>query len=300
MTASPLPFASLGNEFLRLDYLPSIGPRIIGLYAKGRKNNLLAETPDIHWHTPHGEYYLRGGHRLWTAPEDPFYTCPEENVNVTVEEGKVSLKSDVDASGLEKEIFFRLDKNCVALTHRVTWHGKEPIKLAPWTITQLPLGGMAILPQSDADGLLPNRNLVFWPYSRINDERLELHDDLILLHGRPSKQAFKIGNYNSHGWIAYLRDDVLFTKRFSNQQNNVFPDLGCNVEAYVQDSCLELETLASLSTLNPKESVTLEEIWEVTIAEYSTTLEDARRISMQISLNEKDAAVHGEKVNLEA
>jgi len=39
---------------------------------------LLAETPNVHWRTPHGEYHLRGGHRLWTAPENPFYTCPED------------------------------------------------------------------------------------------------------------------------------------------------------------------------------------------------------------------------------
>ena len=31
--------------------------------------NLLAETPDIFWPTPDGDYYLRGGHRLWHAPE---------------------------------------------------------------------------------------------------------------------------------------------------------------------------------------------------------------------------------------
>jgi len=284
MTASQLPFGSIENEFLRVDYLTTIGPRIIGLYAKGVEDNIFAETPDIHWHTQHGEYYLRGGHRLWTAPEDPFYTCPEDSVTVTAIEDKVILRSDVDASGLEKEISFRLDENCVALTHRVTWHGKEPIELAPWAITQLPLGGVAILPQPDAEGLQPNRNLVFWHYSQINDERLELHDDLILLHGRPSDQAFKLGYYNSHGWIAYQLGSVLFTKRFLSQRNHGYPDLGCNAEAYVQDSFLELETLGPLSILNPNESMTLEDVWEVSIGEHITTLEDARRISKQLSL----------------
>src|SRR5687768_17322950 len=162
MMITPLPFASIENEFLRVDYLSTLGPRVIRLYAKKAEVDLFAKTPDVHWSTPHGEYYLHGGHRLWTAPEDPFYTCLEDNVNVIPEEDKVTLRSDVDVSGLEKEISFELDENCLRLVHRVTWHGSEPSELAPWAITQMQLGGTAILPQSLSEGLQPNRNLVFW------------------------------------------------------------------------------------------------------------------------------------------
>lgn len=276
-------FASVENEFLRVDYLTEIGPRILGLYAKGLEGNLFAVTPDQHWPTPHGEYYLHGGHRLWTAPEDPFYTCPEGNVTIIDEQTRVTLRSSVDPAGLEKEISFRLDENRVRLSHRVTWHGRQPIELAPWAITQLKLGGMAILPQSTAeDGLLPNRNLVFWPYSRLTDERLALHDDLILVHGRPAQEAFKIGNYNPYGWIAYSMENVLFIKRFSVQAMDRYPDMGCNVESYVKDSCVELETLGALTTLQPGESVTYEEIWEVHPGEYPAGLDTARAISRQL------------------
>lgn len=284
MKISTLPFASIENDFLRVDYLTTTGPRIIGLYAKGEDGNLLAETPDVHWPTPHGEYYLLGGHRLWTAPEDPFYTCPEDNVKVTTEKNKVILQSDVDASGLEKEISFLLNENCVELTHRVTWHGKEPIELAPWAITQLRLGSLGILPQSDSDGLLPNRNLVLWSYSHVNDERLELYDDLILIRGCKREQAFKIGNKNSYGWIACLLGNALFVKRFAVNNPDQYPDMGCNAEAYVKDSCLELETLGPLTTLRPKESATHKEVWEVTVGEYPTTLEAARRIGKRLLL----------------
>lgn len=283
MAASPLPFASLENDFLRVDYLTTTGPRLIALHARGVEGNLLAETPDIHWTTPHGEFYLRGGHRLWTSPEDSFYTCPEDGLNVTIEKDKVTLRGEVDASGLEKEISFHLDQNRVLLTHRVTWHGKEPIELAPWGITQMRLGGMAILPLSATRGLQPNRNLVLWPYSQVRDERLELHDDLVLIHGRASERAFKIGNFNSHGWIACLWDKVVFVKRFSADHSCKYPDMGCNVEAYVKDICLELETLGPLTLLQPKESVTYAEAWEVSVVDHSCTLEDARIISKQYS-----------------
>lgn len=287
MGHSPLPFASIENKFLRLDYLTSTGPRIVGLYAhgaKGTEGNLLAETPDAHWPTPHGEYYLHGGHRLWTAPEDTFYTCPEDGLNVFEEKDKIILRSPVDASGLEKEIAFHLDENCVHLTHRITWHGDQPIEFAPWGITQLQLGGMAILPLSSSEGLEPNRNLVFWPYSQIHDERFELQDDLILLHGRSSEQAFKIGNFNSHGWIACTVDNILFIKRFSWDESKTYADMGCNVEVYVNNACIELETLGPLTKLDPGESITHDETWEV-IADtvYAATLESARAICKRLS-----------------
>lgn len=282
MDLYPHPFESLENEFLRVDYLIDLGPRIIGLYAKGLEGNIFAVTPDAHWPTPHGEYYLHGGHRLWTSPENPFYMCPEDNVSIKREGNRITLQSSADASGLEKAISFQLEGNRVALTHRVAWHGSEPVELAPWAITQVRLGGMAILPQSSIDtGLLPNRNLVLWPYSRVRDERFKLHDDWILVQGRSDSVAFKVGNYNPYGWIAYALEEVLFTKRFSTNPVNRYPDMGCNVECYVKDTSVELETLGALTTLQPQEALTYEETWEVTIGKYPATLETALAISRQ-------------------
>ena len=129
MFESKLASAWIENEFLRLEYLTTTGPRIVGLYAREHECNLLAETPNIHWETPHGEYFLRGGHRLWTAPENPFYTCPEEGLSVIEENDSVTLKGWVDAACLEKEITIRLEDNRVHLSHRITWHGGYSIQI---------------------------------------------------------------------------------------------------------------------------------------------------------------------------
>lgn len=289
MTASafPLPFASIENDFLRVDYCTTVGPRVIGLYAKQAEVELLVPTPDIHWSTPHGEYYLYGGHRIWKAPEDSFYNCPEDNVTVASENDRVRLQSGVDASGLQKEISFRLDENRVLLTHQIIWHGHEPIELAPWTITQLPLGGVAILPQSSIqEGSAPNRSLAVFPYASITDPRLELHDDLILVHGAASEKVFKAGSYNPFGWAAYLLEKVLFVKRFPVSDFRMLPDMGSNVETYVWDAYLELETLGKLTWLNPGEAVSFEETWEVIPGDYPITYEAARATVKQLLRNQ--------------
>jgi hypothetical protein len=283
MSTSPLPFESIENHFLRVDYLTTVGPRIIGLYVKQANLELLVQTPDIHWPTPHGEYYLYGGHRVWKAPEDSFYNCPEDDVTVVTETDRVRLRSGVDASGLQKEISFCLDEDRVMLTHQIAWHGQESIELAPWTITQLRLGGVAILPQSDImAGSMPTRSLAVWPYASIADPRLELHDDLILVYGSADQKYFKAGSYNPFGWAAYLLDKVLFVKRFPVSDFRTLPDMGSNVESFVWDSYLELETLGKLTSLNPGESVFFEETWEVIPGDYSITYETARTITKQL------------------
>jgi hypothetical protein len=142
---------------------------------------------------------------------------------------------------------------------------------------------MAILPFSKKQGLQPDRNLVFWPYSDIKDERFELQDELILLHGQASNVAFKAGNRNSVGWIAYASKDALFIKRFPVTETENYPDLGCNVEAYVKDSCLELESLEPMRIFHKNESVTHEETWEMLAGEYPATPETAQRIRKQLS-----------------
>ena len=278
MSESKLPSAFIENEFLRAEYLTTTGPRIIGLYARGATGNLFAETPDVHWTVPHGEFYLRGGHRLWKAPEDSFFNCPEEGVTVIEGDG-VTLRSPVDASGLEKEIAFRLDGNRVHLSHRITWHGESPLELAPWTITQLRLDSLGVLPLKGVAGSdsAPNRSIVIWPYTSLKDERLELHDDFILVHGKPRAISLKVGGLNSHGWLACALGNALFVKRFA-VENGTFPDMNSNVESYVKDACIELELLGTMRTLEKGESVTLEETWEVIIGDFPPTLETARII----------------------
>lgn len=278
MSASKLPSKSIENDFLRVEYLTTTGPRIIGLYAKGVKGNLFAETPDVHWSVPHGEFYLRGGHRLWKAPEDAFYNCPEDGLTV-IEGNGVTLRSPVDVSGLEREITFRLDGNHVHLSHRIFWHGESPLELAPWTITQLRLNSLGILPMQGVAGSdsAPNRSIVIWPYASLKDERLELHDEFVLVHGKPMDVSLKVGGLNSHGWLACALGDALFVKRF-DVEDGMFPDMGCNIESYVKDVCIELELLGTLKTLNKGESAIMNETWEVIVGEFPANLETARII----------------------
>jgi hypothetical protein len=267
-----LPTQTIGNHHLQLEFLADAGPRIVRLSLAGARENLFAELPRKKIETPHGDYFLRGGHRLWHSPEAMPRTYLPDNAGVTIQpvEGGVRLWQPTEAlTGITKNIELRLDpKRAVAtITHRLLNDGAETVEFAPWAITMLPLGGTAILPQTvgaiDEAGLLPNRNLVVWPYTRIADARLELGDDLIQIQAHAALPALKIGCMNRHGWLAYLRNGTLFVKRFKPQPDRAHPDFDCNTEIYCNDEFIELETLGPLTRLQPGQSVSHVETWEV-------------------------------------
>jgi hypothetical protein len=266
-----LPTYTLKNGYLQLDILANAGPRIVRLRRAGSDENLLAETPDIHWDTPYGPFYIQGGHRLWHAPEAFPRTYHPDNDGLKLEplpEGLRLIGRTETASGIRKEIEIHLEAGepKLKLVHRLVNESAWPVRLAAWAITQLPLGGTMHLPQPNqpADNeYLPNRRLALWTYTRLQDPRLELADDFIRLHAHPDPQALKIGCYNTHGWAAYVRSGVAFIKRFNLTPNAEYPDYGCNVEVYCKDRFCELETLGPLTTLNPGQAVTHIEEWEI-------------------------------------
>jgi hypothetical protein len=268
-----LPTRLICSRYLKVEYLAEAGPRLVRLCLRQPANaeNLLAETPHVSWPTPYGDYHLRGGHRLWHAPEAAGRSSIPDSTGLEVVEladGVRLCQPTEPDTGIRKsvEVHLHPDRPALTLKHCLLNDGLWPVELAPWAITQLALGGVAILPQPtaplDLHGLQPNRNLILWPYTRSADARLELHDDFWLVHGRPQLPPCKIGYLNQRGWAGYLLHKTLFIKRFGSEVQRPYPDWGCNVEVYCNDVCLELETLAPLSRLAPGQSATHVEQWE--------------------------------------
>jgi hypothetical protein len=267
-----LPTGTLGNDHLRLEYLAEAGPRLVRLFLNGLApdQNLLAEMPDVVWPTPFGPYHVYGGHRLWHAPEAAprTYIPDDDDLVVSDVPGGVELCRPTEApSGLGKSLTILLhpERAALTLTHCISNQSLWPVELSPWAITQLPLGGVVILPQPSCPAdhpLSPNRHLVLWPYTSWADPRLGLHDEYCLLHARPRLPPCKIGYFNGRGWAGYLRDGVLFVKYFQPRAERLHPDMGCNVETYCNDRYVELETVAPLSQVEPGQSVKHVEVWE--------------------------------------
>jgi hypothetical protein len=98
----------------------------------------------------------------------------------------------------------------------------------------------------------------------VKDPRLEINDDFVLVQANAKTPALKLGSWTSQNWIAYWLDEILFVKRFETSGfPGEYPDFGCNVEIYCNDQFIELETLGPLHALQPGESVSHVETWEI-------------------------------------
>jgi hypothetical protein len=251
-----------------IEVLVGGGPRIVRLGLPGREN-ILAESPDVGWDAGYGRFELLGGHRLWFAPETPECSVPDSAglELVAAPSGALLIGAVQEPTGLRKEMDIWLDPQSAAVSVRHTFRneGVRTLELSPWPITQLRLGGVAVVPQPAAvteHAMKPNRLLVIWPYASWLDDRLSLGEKGLTVAGRSGSQ-FKIGCLSAAGTIAYLREGLLFVKRFDPAVDAPHADLGTNVQIYCDAGSIELETLGPLVRLAPGDSTSHDEHWEL-------------------------------------
>lgn len=269
------------NDSLSLLVTESVGPRIISLRFKDR-GNIFAELPDTMLECPGiGTLKLWGGHRLWHAPEDPRRTYLPDDQPVQIAEipnGLQVVQALELQTGIVKSLSITLvdHSSQVIVDHTLENHGLWTIELAPWSITQLKPGGYAILPQhagnSDEFGLLPNRNIAFWPYTDISSSHIVCGNQYVFVSADMQAGALKLGYPNPTGWIGYIVDQTLFVKYAEYQAGAEYFDRGSSSECYCNPDFLELETLGPRTSLSPGERVTHRETWKIfEVADFSPT-----------------------------
>ena len=258
----------LTNKTMKLLVTRSVGPRILSLgFLDG--GNILAELPDFVTDCPGvGAFHFYGGHRLWHAPEELHRTYLPDDSAVDIAPLKdgllVTQKTEIQ-TGLQKslEICLAEESAKVVITHRLTNHGLWPVTCAPWAITQLKPGGVAILPLAQEDtGLLPNRSLVLWPYTNMSNPNVQWGSNYILVNASMDT-PFKVGFPNPRGWLAYWLDRTLFVKRAQHEAQADYYDYGSSSECYCNDKFLELETLAPIGTIAPGAIASHVETWNL-------------------------------------
>jgi hypothetical protein len=261
----------LKNNYLKIEYLTT-SLRIVGLLPADKPNMLADLRNAAPVSTPYGDFHFLGGHRLWHAPEAmPRSYIPDDGEITIIDllDGVILEGRTEPGTVIRKQIEIRLavDKPCATLTHTLINDGLWPVELAPWAITQFRLGGRVILPMpvgnTDPAGLLHNRQISLWPYTRINDPRLSLDDSFVLFKADGVLPPFKMGYFNSLGWIAYWVNGVLFRKSFDVHLGSSHPDNNCNAEMYCNDHFVELESLGPLKTMNPGASLIHIETWDI-------------------------------------
>ncbi|MBO9318978.1 MAG: hypothetical protein J7460_08125 [Chloroflexus sp.] len=258
---------TLDNGFLKVLVTQSVGPRVLALIVRGDAN-LFAELPSLAIERPgQPPFRFYGGHRLWHAPEDPVrtYLPDDRKVDVEILPDGVKVSQVEPLTGLSKtmEVHLAAERPWVIVTHTLTNVGLWPISCAPWAITQLKVGGVAILPQSRIQtDVLPNRSLAIWPYTDLKSPFVKWGNSYILVEACMNS-PFKIGFPNPRGWLAYWWNQMLFVKRAPFDAEARYCDFGSSSECYCNEHFLELETLGPMRFLERGAATSHVEIWEV-------------------------------------
>jgi hypothetical protein len=267
------------NEHYELLIPLEIGPRILSFRRHGGPN--LFKIIESQMGTrDEQEWVPRGGHRLWTAPEDLTRTYAPDNSpiqwNTTAE--TVEFTQEDRQSGLRKTICLSFVNQWVEVVHRITNLAPEPTSFALWALTVLAPGGFACLPlppkaahpgppsnARSAQDYAPNQSLILWPFTNLNDSRIYWGKTAV--HLRQDSQAnepTKFGLAHTERWAAYLLGEEAFIKEFGYEQTLKYPDRGCNFETFTNAEMLEMETLSPwYEVVRPGQTLEHRERWRL-------------------------------------
>lgn len=262
--------ARLANSQIELVVTGDVGPRVIRLNFLGQ-DNLFAEYPDQVGQTGGDVWRIYGGHRLWHAPEgNPRSYFPDNQPVQLHFDGQILhvLQPVEPTTGIQKalDITLAADAAHVRVVHRLTNHGVWPVNLAPWALSVMAPGGVAVVPLPPRGehprDLLPVNSLTFWSYTDMSDPRWTWGRKYILLRQDPNAAVpQKFGASLPDGWAAYALNRNLFVKTYQHIPGAAYPDFGCSFETFTNSNMLEVETLGPLTQLQPGASVEHIENW---------------------------------------
>ena len=166
---------------------------------------------------------IRGGHRLWSAPEDfgkedsLCYSLDNSEVEHSIEdEFTVRVSNLIEKpTKIRREMVVRLEPKSPRITveHRITNQGDIPLELAPWALSVMAPGGYAILPQppqgKHPQDYLPNRSIIAWPFTDLSDERFRVGtgNDLFVSNAASAVQN-RIASFRRMGRVCARRSFV--------------------------------------------------------------------------------------------
>lgn len=260
------------NSEVELVVTSDIGPRIIRFGFVGGQN-LFKEYSEMLGKSGEKEWMIRGGHRLWAAPEDQTLTYALDNGPV-----KIEIRGDIlevtqpveQTTGLQKQIIVKMAATGanVEIVHRIKNTNPWAIEFAPWALTVMAPGGVGITgfpPRGKHPDILPPTNpLVMWAYTDFSDKRWQYTKKYLALHqDAKATEPQKIGLFNENTWGAYLLGSDLFLKRYQADPAKTYPDFGCSFQTFTDADMLELETLGPLTKVAPGASVEHVERWSL-------------------------------------
>lgn len=228
----------VSNGEVELIITGDIGPRVIRFGFIGGQN-VSKEFAEQLGKNSEDTFQLRGGDRVWKAPEDPVASWAPDNLPVEIiatANGLIAKAPVEPRTLLQKEIEVRMaiTGTNVTVIHRLANRSLFPLEYSAWSLAMMAPGGLSIIGERNTLKQDPNNT-----------------------------EAQKIGLFNPDTWGAYALNNEVFVKRTQAKRGETYPDFGCSYEEFTNNEFLEMETLGPLTKVLPGKTAEQVERWSL-------------------------------------
>ncbi|HVU39340.1 MAG TPA: hypothetical protein VHC95_13480 [Opitutales bacterium] len=247
-----------------------VGPRVISC-SLDEGPNLFATVGGELGKSGEKDWKIRGGHRLWHAPEVPPRNYQPDNGPISATKlanGKgLRLEQPVEEkTGIRKSFAVEaLSDTDFRVTHVLKNENMWAVELAPWALTVMARNSYTVIPLNPkvphGQALVPDYSIIPWTYTDFTDPVWDFHRDYIGIRVDRGTAPQKLGLSSFPGWTANWQKSGTFVKYWEVKRGAAYPDFGSSFETYVCDFMNELESLGPLTQVEPGASVTLVEYW---------------------------------------
>ena len=227
------------------------GGRIISYTCKGKE---LLTSSSVH--------SVNYGATLWPSPQSNWGWPPYPGLDTDPYEAV--LKGDTlllvsrrdSASGylFRKKFYMTPEDGSVNIVYSITNISKTPKSVAAWDVCRTS-GGTGFFPVDETPASLPSSNLT----------GVAVENGILWYSFNPEliTKSQKLFSTAKEGWLAHVRDGLLFIKTFPDIPISALPPKQGEVEIYANEKGLyiELENHGKYTTLQPGETLVYPQKW---------------------------------------
>lgn len=247
------------------------GIRIAHFSFVGGENVFYEQPNDMKELTTEDGWRLRGGHRLWLAPENEDTYCPDNApISYEVQDDTVILTQEIDTRlGVVKSLRICFGEDAsVCVTHRIENRNPHTLTRSLWAISVMAAGGVEEIPLGHREGGMSHWHRVsWWDHTCLGDERATYEKERIVIRHLPIDKRYKIGVGHPAGAVRYRNCGVVFEKTYDFKEKAAYPDGDVSFETFFCRHMAEIESMSPLYTVAPGESAEHTEIWKLFRAE---------------------------------
>lgn len=204
------------------------------------------------------------GSSLWLSPEGKWKGMGVLDASAYTMEffsrADLLLKSKNDSLNgfaVSKKFHGSLADTSIVIQYTITSISKNMQQVAPWEVTRVPTGGLAFSPKGSPQD---------FPKSNNRNTVLPVRDSIGIIwypYDSSSLSSQKLFMDGGEGWVAYVRNRVLFIKKFPVIKSDQAAPGEKNVEIYVnkEKTYIELENQGVYQKLATGDSLLYKVTW---------------------------------------